>query len=73
MSLARLVITAVVLEDRRPIDVATEYGVSKGWVSKLVARYHAPPVDKGSIVCNNADGANIQSLRQGDESTGDHP
>jgi transposase len=41
VSLARLVITAVVLEGRRPIDVATEYGVSKGWVSKLVARYHA--------------------------------
>ena len=41
MSLARLVITAVVLEGRRPIDVATDYGVSKGWVSKLVARYHA--------------------------------
>lgn len=41
MSLARLVITAVVLEGRRPIDVASDYGVSKGWVSKLVARYHA--------------------------------
>ena len=40
MSLARVVITAVVIEGRRQIDVAREYQVSKGWVSKLVARYH---------------------------------
>jgi transposase InsO family protein len=39
MSLARLVITAVVVEGRRPVDVAREYHVSKGWVSKLLARY----------------------------------
>jgi transposase InsO family protein len=34
-----LVITAVVLEGRSQADVARAYGVSKGWVSKLVARY----------------------------------
>jgi transposase len=41
MSKARLVITAVVLEGRSQADVARDYGVSKGWVSKLVARYWA--------------------------------
>ncbi len=39
MSLARLVITAVIVEGRRPVDVARDYHVSKGWVSKLLARY----------------------------------
>ncbi len=39
MSKARLVITAVILEGRSQTEVAREYGVSKGWVSKLVARY----------------------------------
>jgi len=32
MSLARLVITAVVVEGRRQGDVARDYHVSKGWV-----------------------------------------
>jgi len=41
MSKARLVITAVVLEGRTQAEVARAYGVSKGWVSKLVARYRA--------------------------------
>jgi transposase InsO family protein len=41
MSKARLVITAVVLEGRTQAEVAAAYGVSKGWVSKLVARYRA--------------------------------
>ena len=41
MSKARLVITAVVVEHRTQAEVAVEYGVSKGWVSKLVARYRA--------------------------------
>lgn len=41
MSKARLVITAVVLEGRSQAAVAREYSVSKGWVSKLVARYLA--------------------------------
>lgn len=39
MSRARLVITAVVVEGRSQADVAVAYGVSKGWVSKLLARY----------------------------------
>lgn len=41
MSKARLVITAVVLEGRTQAEVGRTYGVSKGWVSKLVARYRA--------------------------------
>jgi transposase len=39
MSRARLVITAVVVEERGVREVARTYGVSPGWVSKLVARY----------------------------------
>ena len=39
MSKAKLVITAVVIEGRSQADVARSYGVSEGWVSKLVARY----------------------------------
>ena len=39
MSKARLVITAVVIEGRTQAEVAATYGVSKGWVSKLIARY----------------------------------
>src|SRR5262245_1073397 len=41
MPIARLVITAVVIEGRAQAEVARAYGVSKGWVSKLVARYRA--------------------------------
>lgn len=41
MSKARLIITGVVLEGRSQSTVAREYGVSKGWVSRLVARYRA--------------------------------
>jgi hypothetical protein len=41
VSKARLVITAVVVEGRSQADVARSYAVSKGWVSKLVARYRA--------------------------------
>jgi transposase len=40
MSKARLVITAVIVEGRTQAEVAASYGVSKGWVSKLIARYH---------------------------------
>jgi transposase len=40
MSKARLVITAVV-EGRSQGEVARAYGVSQGWVSRLMARYHA--------------------------------
>ncbi len=39
MSRARLVITAVVVEGRTQSEVALTYGVSQGWVSRLVARY----------------------------------
>ena len=39
MSKARLIITAVVLEGRSQAEVARDYSVSEGWVSKLVARY----------------------------------
>jgi transposase InsO family protein len=41
VSKARLVITAVVFEGRTQGEVARTYGVSKGWVSKLVARYRS--------------------------------
>lgn len=34
-----MIITAVVLEGRSQAEVARDYGVSKGWVSKLLARY----------------------------------
>jgi transposase InsO family protein len=39
MSMARVVITAVVLEGRNKSEVARDYGVSRRWVQKLVARY----------------------------------
>jgi len=39
VSKARLVITAVVVEGRSQAETARTYGVSKGWVSKLLARY----------------------------------
>jgi transposase InsO family protein len=41
VSKARLVITAVVTEKRSQGEVARSYGVSQGWVSRLVARYRA--------------------------------
>jgi transposase InsO family protein len=41
VSKARLVIIAVIVEGRSQAEVARTYGVSKGWVSKLVARYRA--------------------------------
>jgi transposase InsO family protein len=41
MSKARLVITAVITEGRSQSEVARAYGVSQGWVSRLVARYRA--------------------------------
>jgi len=39
MSKARVVILSVVVEGRSQADTARIYGVSPGWVSKLVARY----------------------------------
>ena len=41
MSKRRLVITAVVIEGRTHAEVASEYGVSRSWVTRLVARYRA--------------------------------
>ena len=41
MSKARLIITAVVIEGRSQAQVARDYGVSQGWVSRLVARHRA--------------------------------
>jgi transposase InsO family protein len=41
MSKARLVITAVITEGRSQSEVARAYGVSQGWISRLVARYRA--------------------------------
>ncbi|MDP7701405.1 helix-turn-helix domain-containing protein [Mycobacterium sp. TY815] len=40
MSIAQLVITAVVLEGRSKSEVAREYHVSRYWVQQLVKRYH---------------------------------
>lgn len=41
MSKARLVITAVEIEGLTQAQAARKYGVSPGWVSKLLARYRA--------------------------------
>jgi transposase len=41
MSMARVVITAVVLEGRPKAAVARDYGVSRRWVQVLVGRYLA--------------------------------
>ena len=41
MSKARLVITAVIAEGLSQGEAARRYGVSQGWVSKLLARYRA--------------------------------
>jgi transposase InsO family protein len=39
VSKARLVITAVLVEGRSQSQVARDYGVSQGWISRLIARY----------------------------------
>ena len=39
MSKARLVITAVLVEGRSQSQVARDYGVSQGWISRLIKRY----------------------------------
>lgn len=41
MSLARLVVTAVVVEGRSKAEVARAYGISRTWVHELVRRYQA--------------------------------
>jgi transposase InsO family protein len=40
VSKARLIITAVIVEGRTQAQVARDYQVSPGWVSRLIARYH---------------------------------
>ena len=39
MTINRLVITAVVIENRTVRDVAAQYGVSLSWLHELLARY----------------------------------
>jgi transposase len=39
MSVTRLLITAVVVENRTVRDVARSYGVSRSWLYELLARY----------------------------------
>ena len=41
MSKPRLIITAVVVEGRRPAEVASTYDVARSWVYELVARYRS--------------------------------
>jgi hypothetical protein len=41
MSFTRLLITAVVIENRSVAHVAAQYGVSQSWLFELVARYKA--------------------------------
>ena len=41
MAKSRVVITAVVVGGRSQSEVARAYGVSQGWVSRLVARYRS--------------------------------
>jgi transposase InsO family protein len=41
MSKARLVLTALFVEQQTPTEVAARYGVHRGWVYKLKARYQA--------------------------------
>jgi transposase InsO family protein len=41
MSKARLVITAITVEQRKPAEVAATYGVARSWVYELLARYRA--------------------------------
>ena len=41
MTLNRLLITSVVIENRTGRDVAAQYGVSESWLFELLARYKA--------------------------------
>ena len=41
MSKARLVVTAVIVEKRRPGEVARSYRVARSWVYELLDRYQA--------------------------------
>ena len=44
MSKAKLVITAVTQGGMTAAEAATKYQVSKGWVSRLLARYRVVPL-----------------------------
>ena len=50
MGMARLEVTAVLVEGRTKSEVAREYGVSRRWVITLVQRYLA----EGERVCSRA-------------------
>jgi len=41
VSKARLVITAVTVENRPVAEVVADYGVARSWVYELLARYRA--------------------------------
>jgi transposase InsO family protein len=47
MSIAKLIITAVTVEGLSQQEAAVKYGVSKGWVSKLMGRWRA----EGDTAC----------------------
>ena len=53
MSMARLVVAAVVVEGRSKSEVARDYGLSRRWVVTLVQRFlaegEASPVAPGSV------------------------
>jgi transposase len=61
MSKARLVITAVVMEGRSQGEVARAYGVSQGWISRLVARYRA----EADGMANGDGGVNLIRMSAG--------
>ena len=41
MGLGRYVVDAVVLEGRRPAELARAHGISRSWIYELVGRYRA--------------------------------
>jgi transposase InsO family protein len=41
MGLARYVVDAIVLERRRPTELAKDHGISRSWIYELVSRYRA--------------------------------
>jgi len=63
VSKARLVIAAVVFEERSVVEVSRDYQVSRSWIYELVARYRAEgeaafePRSKRPLTSSNATGA----------------